>query len=166
MTVSSATCTSLCRLFRQDWLRHLLLGLSVVTVLLSVVGMHQLSVGHSAVTNSSNHADASELPPTASGGHDPHGTTATAHSHSPTSHADSGPGVAGDECPTCENHEMALGACLMALTLLVLTWLLLPPRQRHLPPFLKPRRASAVIRLTYVRVVPALTLTELSLRRT
>ena len=74
--------------------------------------------------------------------------------------------MVGDDCLTCGDHEMALGSCLLALTLLVLGWLLLPPRLRLVPPFLRPRLAIALVRPNYVRIVPALSLTELSLRRT
>ena len=63
-------------------------------------------------------------------------------------------------------HQMLFGACLLALSLLALSWMLSPPRLRDLPPFLLPRLAAARLGLVLGRVVPALSLTEMSLRRT
>jgi len=59
---------------------------------------------------------------------------------------------------------MALGACLLALTLLVLSWWLAPPRVRHLPPRMLWRPATASTLLG--RWVPAMLLAELSVLRT
>ncbi len=142
----------------------------MVVVSLSVVGMHQLSVGHEVTTGPTGPYAHAEAPP---------------HSHSDVSGQDraaplvervdlaagattaagSG-GLAGDACPTCEDHQLAFGSCLLALTLLVLSWLLVPPRLRHLPPFLRPRLAAAMVAPMLGRLVPPLSLTELSLRRT
>jgi hypothetical protein len=61
---------------------------------------------------------------------------------------------------------MALGSCLLALTLLVLSWLLVPPRPTHVLPSLLPRLTSAVAVSTVGRLVPPLSLAELSLLRT
>ena len=44
--------------------------------------------------------------------------------------------------------------------------MLAPPRLRQLPPFLLPRLAAARLGPVLGRVVPPLSLTELSLRRT
>jgi hypothetical protein len=71
-----------------------------------------------------------------------------------------------DACPDCADHQMAFGSCLLALTLLVLSWSLIPPRLRHLPPFLLPRLAPTMIGPAVVRLVPPLSLAELSVRRT
>jgi hypothetical protein len=140
--------------------------------MLGIVGMHQLSVGHDVATSQTGHHEHLET-----AGH----VDAAPHSHDSgnvmtatladlslsAGHAfGGGGGAVGDDCATCGDHEMALGSCLLALTLLVLSWLLLPPRLRHLPPFLQPRAAPALVRPAYVRLVPALSLTELSLRRT
>ncbi len=70
----------------------------------------------------------------------------------------------GDDCPGCGGHSMALGACLLALTLLVLSWWLAPPRVRHLPPRMLWRAATVATLLG--RWVPALSLAELSVLRT
>jgi hypothetical protein len=73
--------------------------------------------------------------------------------------------VPGDDgCPDCDEHSMALGACLLALTLLVLSWPLLLPRARPLPPMLRLRLAPAVVLVA--RRIPALSLAELSILRT
>ena len=150
MGIRLATPAPLRRLVRTSWVRHLLLGLSLVVVMLSIVGMHQLSVGHDVATGGQHGV--------ATGGqHGAHEHAAasnhldsTAHSHGsdvvmavagvdvsaghPTS---GGAGLAAGDCLTCRDHNMALGSCLLALTLLVLSWALLPPPLRQLPPFLR-----------------------------
>jgi hypothetical protein len=75
-----------------------------------------------------------------------------------------GPSLAGENCPDCGNHTMAFGLCLLALTLLVVRWLLIPPLLRHLPPSLlgKPPPVLALLG----RQVPSMTLVQLSVRRT
>lgn len=75
------------------------------------------------------------------------------------------PSSGGDDvCPDCGHHTMAFGACLPALTLLVLAWLLAPPQVRHLPPlWLWQPRIMAVLA---GRPLPALSLAQLSVRRT
>lgn len=72
--------------------------------------------------------------------------------------------VGGDACPDCGQHSMAFGACLVAMTLLVLTWLLRRPRVQPLPP--RWLRQPATVTVLVGRVLPALSLTELSVRRT
>ena len=86
----------------------------------------------------------------------------------PTDHTSAGMtgGGPGDACPDCADHQMAFGSCLLALTLLVLSWSLIPPRVRHLPPFLLPRLAPTMVGPALGRLVPPLSLAELSLRRT
>ena len=70
----------------------------------------------------------------------------------------------GDACPGCGHHSMAFSTCLLAMTLLVLTWLLTPPQVRHLPPRWLRQPATAAVLVG--RQLPALTLTELSILRT
>lgn len=164
--------TPLRRCLRNGLVRHLLLGLSVVVVMLGIVGMHQLSVGHDVATgqvSSHKHAETAGHAQTAPHAHDGDHLATMAHldqQAEPAPGASAGAGLAGEDCLTCGDHEMALGSCLLALTLLVLGWLLLPPRLRLLPPFLRPRVAAVLVRPAYLWLVPALTLTELSLRRT
>ena len=156
---------------RKSWPRHLLLGLSLVVLTMGIVGMHQLSVGHDVATGQANrHAHTGTA---ASGplGAVPHGH-APADGALPDSHllAASAPtsvsGAVDHGCPTCDDHETVFESCLLALTLLVFSWLLRPPRLRHRPPSLLPRPAPATVRPTLSRRVPSLSLTELSLRRT
>jgi hypothetical protein len=73
-------------------------------------------------------------------------------------------GTAGDDCPGCGSHPMAVSACLLALTLLVLFWSLSPPKVRRLPPRAPRRRLT--LAAVHVRRVPALSLAELSILRT
>ena len=153
------------------WLRHVLFALSLVVVALSVVGMHQLSVGHEVATSQTGHH--------AHGGDDAHldsrdhvGDTAAPlvevdHVAEQALPSVAAGGTAGaDACPDCGEHQMLFGSCLLALSLLVLSWMLAPPRLRQLPPFLLPRLAAARLGPVLGRVVPPLSLTELSLRRT
>ena len=178
MGVRLATPAPRRRPVRTSWLRHLLLGLSLVVVMLSIVGMHQLSVGHDVATGQHSvaaggqhgaheHAAASNHLDPAAHSHGSDSVVAVAGVDLSAGHAASGgAGLAADDCPTCGDHDMALGSCLLALTLLVLSWALLPPRLRQLPPFLRLQLPLALVRPSYVRMVPALSLAELSLRRT
>lgn len=150
---------------RRSLLRHLMLAISMVVLTLGVVGMHQLSADHDVLTGQ----------PVVSGqpgvaAHLDHEVSATATDHhrapaeaEPVTNA-AGSGESG--CAGCAGHQMVVSTCLLALTLLVLTWLLAPPRLRHLPPFLLPRLSHISAGSTLGRLVPSLTLTELSLRRT
>lgn len=169
--VSSGPCAAarvyhrLLRRSHHRWLRHLLLALTLAMVTLGVVGMHQLSVDHDVATGQS--AVSSQA---AAGTHPAQNAGAVAAmSHLPglSPGQTSGAGDAdGQACPDCTDHQMALNACLLALTLLVLTWMLAPPRPRHRPPFQLSRLSVSAVRSVPGRLVPALSLTELSLRRT
>lgn len=149
---------------RRRWLPRLLLAAGLVVVVLSVVGMHQLSFGHDAVTGpstSSTHAESMH-------GAVPGETQAAATAGSLASHLVTGTplGEPVDGCPDCSDHLMAFGSCLLALTLLVLSWLLTPPRPRQVPPSLVPRQPLAPGLFAAGRHVPSLSLAELSLLRT
>ena len=74
------------------------------------------------------------------------------------------PSAEGDACPGCGQHSMAFSTCLLALTLLVLTWLLTPPQIRHLPPRWLRQPATAAVLIG--RQLPAKSLMELSILRT
>lgn len=66
-------------------------------------------------------------------------------------------------CPACGGHTMALGSCLLALTLLVLSWWFAPPRSRlALQTLWRPAPVPAMVG----RRVPSLSLAELSILRT
>lgn len=173
VAVRPTTVTPLHRWVRNGRVRHLLLGLGVAVVMLGIVGMHQLSVGHNIATGQAGlhrYAETVDQAGTAPHGHDAGPPAAMAHlgfHFEPSARAAAGTGAGVDEgCLTCDDHDLAAGSCLLALTLLVLGWLLLPPQLRLVPPFLRPRLAVTLVRPEYLRLVPALTLTELSLRRT
>ncbi|GAA3550680.1 hypothetical protein GCM10022197_01940 [Microlunatus spumicola] len=144
--------------------RRLLLSLTLVVLVLSVVGMHQLAFGHEMATGPTasvayagpvDHAASGEM---SAGGHAGHvGDHLGSESPGP---------AAGDPCPDCGDHQMALGSCLLALTLLVLGWLLAPPRPTQVLPFLLPLQAPSLAVPVVGRLVPPLSLAELSLCRT
>jgi hypothetical protein len=172
----------------RGWPRFLLSVLLGV-VALSVVGMHQLSLGHAFATPSTSfrhshavaeHADSADhhgvdrstatprsavlsgaasigdvmaAAGAAAGVADTDTTSgAMLTAATPISDPDGDPGV--DSCPGCGEHSMALSACLLALTLLVLCWPLLLPRVRLLPPMLRLRLPLAVVLV--VRRIPVL----------
>lgn len=158
----------------RPWVRELLLGggrlrgtllaAAIGMVLLGVVGMHQLSSGHDFVTPSVAHQHVSAHPSTelhrTGLGHPANAGTIVAGIQ-PQLSSDGSP---GDDCPGCGGHNLAFGACLLALTLLVLTWWLAPPRMRHVPPRMLSRPGTAVTLLG--RQLPALSLAQLCLLRT
>jgi hypothetical protein len=130
--------------------------------------MHQLSFGHLFVTPSDGHSNAAS--PRAA---------ETLHSHDQMS-VDAAPvegqttsslhnlgaqAVTDDGCTGCGDHVMGLGSCLLALTLLVLSWMLRRPDPRPLPPPQR-RRPPAVPAIGRHLRMHALSLTELSILRT
>lgn len=151
-----------------------------------VIGMHQLSVGHAMTTGNPTAArTAAAHTHTASSAHadggpvEHQGAASLKDEASATTGGTGGthpiatPNLAGtgghDEsggCAGCADHQLMLGTCLLALSLLVLSWTLTPPRPRDVPPFLLPTVAAATSAVLPGRWVPPLTLTELSLRRT
>lgn len=157
-----------------------LLALVLVVVALSVVGMHQMSLGHAFADPRAgafgrlNAAYPAAADQTGSGG--PAGGGMHTDTPGPLVGSPDGTfvnvaaGTSGNSsgtehgCPGCPNHGMGFSACLLALTLLVLRWWLAPPRVRQLPRrlLLRPVRISAVVG----RRVPAFSLAELSVLRT
>ena len=160
----------------RPWVRELLLGggqvrgtllaAAIGMVVLGVVGMHQLSSGHDFVTPSVGaHQHVSAHPSTEL----LHRTELGQPANAGTIVAEIQPqlssdGSPGDDCPGCGGHNLALGACLLALTLLVLSWWLAPPRVRHLLPRMLSRPGTVVTLLG--RRLPALSLAQLCLLRT
>lgn len=157
------------------WLRELLCGggrlrctllpTALGMVVLSVVAMHQLSFGHDFVAPSAGtHLHLSAHPSM----EDEHEFPAEALDMDEATAGiqpdSSSGGSLGDDCPGCGGHSMVLGACLLTLALLVLSWWLAPPRVRHLPPRMRWRLATVATLLG--RRVPALSLAELSVLRT
>lgn len=154
---------------RGRLLRHLLFALSLVVVVLSIVGMHQLSLGHDVAVGPApvayvSVAQAKSAARVLSGGE----VLPVAMAALPSGHDASGmtDGAMGGACPDCDHHQMALGSCLLALTLLVLGWLLAPPRPTHVLPFLLPNLVLWAAVSATGRLVPPLSLAELSLLRT
>lgn len=135
-----------------------LLALALGVVALSVIGMHQLSLGHTFAA-----------PPAGVQPAGTHHREASDHGRASASAGDQTLSEtmitgAGDGCPGCVGHGMAFSACLLALTLLVLGWLLAPPRARHLPP--RRLRRPATRPTSAGRRVPALSLAQLATLRT
>lgn len=146
-------------------LRGMLLAAVIGMVVLGVVGMHQLSSGHDLVTPSVGaHQHVSAHPSTelhrTGLGHPLNAGTIVAGIQPQLSQG----GSLGDDCPGCGGHHLAFGACLLALTLLVLSWWLAPPRVRHVPPRMLWRPGTVVTLLG--RGLPALSLAQLCLLRT
>ncbi len=153
---------------QRGLLRRALLTLILVSVAFSVVGMHQLSLSHSfAVPTATGQHEATA---DAGSGSSQHDTMAMGVSKPAGQFAEvpvmtpDGSWSEDDACPGCGGHPMGFTACLLALTLLVLFWWLVPPRVRRLPP--KPSRRLAAVMAVPARRVPALSMTELSILRT
>jgi hypothetical protein len=146
-------------------LRGTLLATAIGVIVLGVVGMHQLSSGHDFVTPSVGaHQHISAHPSTdiqhARPDQPPNVGTDAAGIQPQLSSG----GSTDDDCPGCGGHNLAFGACLLALTLLVLTWRLAPPRVRHLLPRMLWRPSTVMTLLG--RRLPALSLAQLCLLRT
>jgi hypothetical protein len=145
------------------WQRLLIL-VAAITISLSVLAMHQLAVNHLFVAPSTSEPHVTQHRPLAvdmqqvaltdrvSTGH--HGQSLT---FGPAS-AD----LCGADCDS--DHEISVLSCLLALTLLMLSWLLTPPREcRQALPFAA-RRLTDVIPANKRRV--SRSLAELSVCRT
>lgn len=151
-------------MLRAGGLRRALLATVLGVVALSVVGMHQLSLGHDFATLPAGaHQHVAAQLPMAEGYEVPGHAQNVGQAAAGMQHDGHG-GFSGDSCPDCGDHNMALGACLLAMTLLVLSWCLPPPRVRHIPPRMLWRPATVATLLG--RWVPALSLAELSVLRT
>ena len=151
-------------------LRHLLFAMSMVVVVLSIIGMHQLSLGHDVALGPDPSAGSASVARAESADRDlsssqvlPVEVAALPSGHDAKGMTDGGMDGA---CPDCDHHQMALGSCLLALTLLVLGWLLAPPRPTFVSPFLLPRLVLRVALSATSRRVPPLSLAELSVLRT
>jgi hypothetical protein len=138
---------------------------ALTMIILSIIGMHQLSVNHAIVgaTVGSHHDHASQQTFRSDLPADPMlGTVIGAETAVAAMSAAVAP--ATDHCSDCSSHQMAFLTCLLALTLLVLAWSLAPPGLRVIAPnsrLAQPRPGPHL-----VRQVPAMSLVELSLRLT
>jgi hypothetical protein len=129
-------------------------------IILSILGMHQLSVNHAMVrtTASSHHDHASQqtfqrdLPAQAMIGVE---SAVDGMSAAVT--------PASGHCSDC-SHQMAFFTCLLALTLLVFLWSIAPPGLRVIAS--NSRLAQPRPGRQLVRRILAMSLVELSLRRT
>jgi hypothetical protein len=145
------------------WQRLLFL-VAAITISLSVLAMHQLAVNHLFVAPATlephvtqHRPFAVEMQQLALTDHVPTGH----HGQSLTFGAASAD-LCGADCDT--DHEISVLSCLLALTLLMLSWLLTPPRQcRQALPFAT-RRLADVIPASKRRV--SRSLVELSVCRT
>jgi hypothetical protein len=145
------------------WQRLLFL-VAAITISLSVLAMHQLAVNHLFVAPATSEPHvtqhrplAVEMQQLALTDHVPTGH----HGQSLTFGAASAD-LCGADCDT--DHEISVLSCLLALTLLMLSWLLTPPREcRQALPFAT-RRLADVIPASKRRV--SRSLVELSVCRT
>ena len=143
--------------------RQLLLLVGAITISLSMLAMHQLAVNHSFAR-----PDTTEVHAT----HD-HGFALGMQQAGRTGHATTHIGalrlaVAGSNAnscwPDCGDHQISVLSCLLALTLLMLSWLLAPPRERRQTSSAELRPTPRVVHSNNRRV--SLSLAELSVRRT
>jgi hypothetical protein len=145
------------------WQRLLFL-VAAITISLSVLAMHQLAVDHLFVAPATGEPHLTQHRPSAVEMQQVALTdqVPTGH-HGPS--LSFGPASAdrcGADCGT--DHEISVLSCLLALTLLMLSWLLTPPREcRQALPFAT-RRLADVIPASKRRVCRSLV--ELSVCRT
>jgi hypothetical protein len=138
-----------------------LLPVVVLLVALSVLGMHQLSVDHMVATPDYPSGVTGQVAFESDKSRSSVGAEMASAQRS-ASHLE--PTESDRSCPGCGGHDAMIMTCLLALTLLVVGWLLIPPRSRWITTFLAAWWVvTATVHLGWRR--PALTLAELSLRR-
>lgn len=141
--------------------RRTLLAMSVAVIAVCIVSMHQLSSGHTLATADPAPRDhpVAMLAMTVEAPADLNlGSAVAAPPTWMTSDGD------GGGCPSCAPHVMLMAACLLAFTLVVVRWLLRSPASRSVA--WTRARSTSIVETGLVRVRPALSLVELSLRRT
>jgi hypothetical protein len=143
------------------WWRQLLLLTAAVIISLSVLVMHQLAVNHRVAVAATHEINASH-----------HQTAGLIHQElldgqfpAPQDGLRVTVPVNVEPCwPGCADHESGVLSCVLALTFLMLTWLLRPPRARYQ---VVPARLAPVADLLQAKIRrTAPSLAELSLRRT
>ena len=162
--------------------RRAFLAVGMLVVAFSIIGMHQLSLDHELAAPASTTVSAAVAPNvghqhSAAHEHETVGQVTGSgaaslgvlepsgqHGSKAVDPPDESSGGHEDGCAGCGSHTMAFGACLLAFTLLVLSWCLAPPRVRLLPPRLLAR--STILISPVHRRLPALSLAELSILRT
>ena len=145
------------------WQRLLFL-VAAITISLSVLAMHQLAVNHLFVAPATSEPRVSQHRPLAVEMQQvaPIDQVPTGHHGQSLTFGPAGADLCGADCDT--DHEVSVLSCLLALTLLMLSWLLTPPREcRQALPFAT-RRLSDVIPASKRRV--SRSLVELSVCRT
>src|SRR5215217_5841983 len=121
--------------------RQLLLLVGAITISLSVLAMHQLAVNHSFARPATTEVHATHDQGFALGMQQK-GPTAHPATHDGVPRLAVAAGNANSCLPDCgAHHQVSVLSCLLALTLLMLSWLLAPPRECR-------QTSSAVLRLT------------------
>ena len=140
----------------------MLLIIIVAAIALGVVAMHQLSSHHTFTLPQQGSSAAHQAAAY-------HAMDTTRHDHS-ASQSEARPDVpgqnaaAGIACDECGQHALMV-SCLLALTLLVVGWLLQTPPWRVRPPHWIPRYPQRV-RTPILNQPRCLSLLELSISRT
>jgi hypothetical protein len=135
---------------------------AAITISLSVLAMHQLAVNHSFAAPATSGSHVTQHRPLAVETQQYTLTVLSTgdYGSSPTLHS-----AGADPCwPDCgADHEISVLSCVLALTLLVLPWLLSPPRECR-PRVPVALRLPAVTQANYRKRAPSLA--ELSVLRT
>jgi hypothetical protein len=145
------------------WQRLLFL-VAAITISISVLAMHQLAVNHLLVAPATGEPHVSQHRPLAVKMQQVALTdqVPTGHHGQSFTFGPAGSDLCGAECDS--DHEINVLSCLLALTLLMLSWLLTPPREcRQALPFAA-RRLADVIPSSKRRI--SRSLVELSVCRT
>jgi hypothetical protein len=144
--------------------RQLLLLIGAITISLSVLAMHQLAVNHSFARPATTEVHATHYQGFAVGMQQ-EGLTGHPATHDGVPRLAVGAGSANSCWPGCgADHQVSVLSCLLALTLLMLSWLLAPPRECRLRLSAALRPTAGVVHSNNRRV--ALSLAELSVHRT
>jgi hypothetical protein len=148
----------------SGWRRAVLVP-ALMVIVLSIVGMHQLSVNHAMVgAFAGSHHDHASAQPSRSDLSAKAMIGSVVGSETSIGAMSAAVMPASDHCSGCSSQQMAFFTCLLALTLLVLAWSIPPPGLRLIAPnsrLVRPRPGSHL-----GRRIPAMSLVELSLRRT
>src|SRR5215216_6050117 len=149
---------------RSARLWQLLFSVAAITISFSVLAMHQLAVNHLFVAPATIEPHVTQHRPLAVEMQQVALTdqVPTGHHGQSLTFGPAGADLCGAECDS--DHEINVLSCLLALTLLMLSWLLTPPREcRQALPFAA-RRLAGVIPSSKWRV--SRSLVELSVCRT
>jgi hypothetical protein len=144
--------------------RQLLLLVGAITISLSVLAIHQLAVNHSFARPSTTEIHATHHQGVALEMQQ-EGLTAHPPTHDGVPSLAAGAGNANSCWPDCgAHHQVSVLSCLLALTLLILSWLLAPPRECRQTLSAALRPTAGVVHSNNRRA--SLSLAELSVRRT